>query len=355
MNNTTKTFVISVSLLAILIFVIWGLGKARLPLLLAFGIAYLIFPIIRRLETRGIHRNHAVLGVFLLSTLTSLTMAAILIPGLVADGDAFLQELPSNTARAMEKISGLGASFGFNLNLSQEGIRTFIVDHASEISAGVLKSFSQGFLIAFSDVTKWLLNVLSFFLIPLFFFYIINDYEKIQKDINSFIPPAVKPRLNHYLKLCNDVLSGYIRGQLMVALVLAFMYALGLTLVGLKFGFLIGFVSGLLVIIPYAGFTLGFTAAILMTFATNGGSGLFAGVVIVYLLNQALESFVITPRLVGEQVGLSALATMLALIIGGNLAGLVGMLVAIPTAAIMKSILADLKKEYRQLEMFKGK
>jgi predicted PurR-regulated permease PerM len=162
----------------------------------------------------------------------------------------------------------------------------------------------------------------------------------------------VRPRLNHYLTLSNRVLSGYIRGQLIVAFILGMLYSAGLMIVGLRFGLLIGIVTGFISIIPYAGFTLGFVAALMVAITHASGWGVIFGVIAVFLTVQALEGTVITPKFVGNQVGLSSLATLLALIVGGNVFGLTGIILAIPTAAVLKSILWDLKDEYQKLDIY---
>jgi len=182
----------------------------------------------------------------------------------------------------------------------------------------------------------------------------IHDYEKISKEVKSFVPKSIQPKISHYIALSNTVLSGYIRGQLMVAFALAILYAVGLSAVGLKFGALIGIASGLISIIPYAGFTLGFLTAIIMALSNYSGMDQIFGIVAVFVIVQALEGIIITPKLVGDKVGLSAFATMLVLIIGGNLFGLMGMLIAIPLAAIIKSLIGELKAEYQQLNFYKS-
>lgn len=345
MNKTAKTFLMIATLLLMLGIIILGIGDALGPLVVSLGSAYLIFPAIKKLEQKGFNRSHIVIGVFVLGLAILMVSLALVIPIFISDTNEFLRELPTNTTKAIEKVKTLAANFGCDISLSQEGIQSFIVENAKKFSGGMVKSLSQGLVLAFSGLTKWLLAILNLFLIPLFFFYVINDYEKILEGSKAFIPASMKPKLSRYFKLSNRVFSEYIRGQLMVALVLGCLYALGLSLVGLKFGVLIGIGSGLLSVIPYAGFTIGFTIAMIMGFANHDEMGLIFRVVGVFITIQALESVIITPKLVGKKVGLSAFATMLALIIGGNLAGLPSMLIAIPIAAILKSILADLKKE----------
>jgi len=135
----------------------------------------------------------------------------------------------------------------------------------------------------------------------------------------------------------------------LVALILAVLYGGGLGIIGLKFGFLIGIVSGLLNIIPYAGFAIGLLSALVMSLAYFETILTPIGVIVVFVVVQLLESFLITPKLVGNKVGLSSLSTLLALIIGGNLFGTFGILIAIPLAAMTKKIVYELKSSYNKV------
>lgn len=349
-----KSVFVVIALLSLLGVAIWGLGDALTSLLLSFALAYLVFPLVKKLETKGIGRNYAVLAVFSLIFGALIIGLALVVPRLASDASVFAKEVPQITSRAIEKLEAVSSDLGFGLDLSVEGARAFVEKHASELSGSFSEHIAEGIRSAFSGISNWLVSLLNLFLIPLFFFYLINDFEKISAEIKSFVPKSMRPRLSRYLELSNRALSGYIRGQLMVALILGCLYAIGLLLVGLKFGVVVGLVSGLVSIIPYAGLALGFSTALLIGLANYSGIELLLGIVAVFTIVQALESTVITPKLVGNKVGLSSLATMLALIIGGNLFGLAGMLVAIPVAAITKSIFIDLKKEYRQLDFFES-
>lgn len=135
-------------------------------------------------------------------------------------------------------------------------------------------------------------------------------------------------------------------------MILSILYGFGLWATGLKFGLIIGLISGMISIIPYAGFTLGFLAAIIMGVANFTGVDTLVGIIIVFAIVQVLEGFIITPKLVGDKVGLSPFVTILVLIIGGNLFGLLGMLLAIPVGAIAQALLQDLLKEYKKSNLY---
>jgi predicted PurR-regulated permease PerM len=353
MNPHLKAILIIAVPVFFLIFAIWGLGDARFPLMISFGLAYLVFPLIRKLEAKGANRQVTVFGVFALLLAVITLLLVLIVPRVISDANDFIQELPQSISRALEKVEGVALQFGYELDLSREEIKSYIVEHSSEFSGGLLKGISKGVFSAFSGITTWLISLLGFFLIPLFFFYLINDYEKLLRETKALFPQFIRPKLRHYLDLSDRVLSGYIRGQLIVALVLAGLYAVGLSVIGLKFGILIGMISGLLNVIPYVGFSVGFASALLVAVANDGGSGMFLGILLVFGIVQGLEGTIITPKLVGDKVGLSPLLAILALIIGGNVAGLAGMLIAIPIAAIAKRMLSELKQEYFKLEIYK--
>jgi predicted PurR-regulated permease PerM len=349
-----RAVLIVAAILGIFAVVIIGLGTALVPLLISFGLAYLLFPVIKKIEKLGVKRHFTVSGVFLVMSLFVFLILLIFIPGLFSDAKSFLKELPENSTKMIDKVEGIAADYGYRLDFSKEGLKTFVMEHTSDISGDMLKGLTSALKGVFTNALHWFLAILNLFLIPLFFFYVINDFEKLTRGLKSYIPPSLLPQLAHYTKLANEVLSGYIRGQLLVASILSLLYAIGLTLVGLRFGFLIGVISGMISIIPYAGFTLGFLTSIMIGLANYSGMGSLVGIVVVFVVVQSLEGTIITPKLVGNKVGLSAFATMLALIIGGNLFGLVGMLIAIPLTAVLKTILIDLKTEYQNLDVYKG-
>lgn len=335
--------------------VIVGLGSALTPLLLAFGFAYLLFPVIKKVEDWGIKRHYSVPGVFLGWTLIVILLLIAVVPGLVHDFQSLLQELPQSATTVIDRIESLASQYGYHLSINRQSINQFVLDHTSEISTTLLKGLTSAFDGLFTNALRWLLSILNIFLIPLFFFYLINDFEKITAGIQNLIPPILRPKVSSFLELTNTILSGYIRGQMLVAGILGLLYGIGLSLVGLKFGFLVGLISGILSIIPYAGFTIGFVTSIIIGLANYDGLGSFLSIILVFIVVQSLEGTVITPRLVGNKVGLSALTTMLALIIGGNLFGLIGMLIAIPTAAVLKLILIEVIKEYQSIEFLQVK
>ncbi len=356
LSNQTllRSGLIIVTLCLFLTLVFWGLGGALFPLMMSFALSYLLFPVIQRLERIGIQRSYAVIAVCLFLILIFSATIALILPGLINDTKNFFQQFPELSLKAIQNIDAVLVKLGFELDLSAEALSEFIKEHLAQFSSALIETIQAALKSSVSGVAAGLLSLLNFFLIPLFFFYVINDYEKISKEAKSYIPLPMQPKLERFLSLTNDVLSGYIRGQLLVASVLAVLYAIGLSIVGLPFGVLIGLFSGLISVIPYAGVTLGLLTALVVALANYTGMGPILGIIAVFSVVQFFEGFMITPKLVGDKVGLSSFATLLALIIGGNLLGFMGMLIAIPVAAILKTLLRELKSEYQNLQLYRG-
>lgn len=339
-----RSFWIIGSLILIFVVFLYGLGDARTPLLLSMGVSYLIFPFITWLEKKGIHRLLTLSIVFTLLISVSLILLVIALPRLSREIQNFSRELPQILEIAFVKLQSLLLQAGIHLDFDKEGALQSIRESLSGSSVSFAKGIAKAFSNTFFSLSGWILGLLNLFLIPMFFFYVISDFESIQKELKSYIPKSWKPNVQRYSAKINEILSGYIRGQITVAFLLALLYSIGLSLVGLKFGFLIGVASGLLSLIPYVGFTMGFAASVIVALIHFDGPGTLIGVGIVFMVVQTFEGFVITPKLVGDKVGLSAFVTVLALIVGGNLLGLFGMLLAIPIAAVIKYLMTDLKQ-----------
>lgn len=352
MKQTSKTFLFLLISGVLTTTLIIGLGSALLPLLISFCLAYLSFPLIIRIEKFGIQRSYSVGGVFTIIIAFLTLILALIVPNLIKDGTLFLKEFPQTSTAAIEKVEILANKLGYKLNFSNQGLKDFILNHSSEISGDLLKSGSIFLKSFFSNFIGGILFILNLFLIPLFYFHLMNKYETILKEAKSLVPISWRPKMKEYVHLSNTVLNGYIRGQILVSLILASLYGFGFLIIGLRFGLLIGIFTGLLSIIPFVGSILGFSVAMAMALANFTGIETVISVGIVFIIIQGLESLLITPKLVGDKVGLGVLSTMLSLIIGGNLFGFIGMIVAIPIAAILKTIFKDLKKEYQKLNIY---
>ncbi len=340
----------ALSLVGIVVLVAVGLGAALKPVLFAMLLAYLSFPLILKIEQKGVPRLYAIWGVFVVLKVVFVVSIYLFVPLLIEDAQRFIRELPETSERFISQAEGFAHNIGLEIDLSHQGIKSLLIENIAVLSEGVAKTTAQSVQGLFGNFSRWFSAIAGVILFPIVFFHLINHYENISREIRNFVPKRFQPILDRYLKMSNGILSGYIRGQLLVAVILSFLYGVGLWLVDLPFGLLIGIISGMMSIVPYAGFTIGFLIALITMAANFTGMGLLIGVIMVYAIVQTLESLFITPRLVGAKVGISPIAGILAIIIGGNLFGFIGVLFGIPVAAILKSIVHDLRDQYLAID-----
>jgi len=193
----------------------------------------------------------------------------------------------------------------------------------------------------------------NLFLIPIVMFYLLQEWPKILDYVEESIPRPMHDRTMKLVAEIDSVLSEFLRGQLSVMFLLALYYSVGLWLAGLRFALPVGIITGLLVFIPYVGFGTGLLLA-LMTAALQGGWSPLIGVAAVFAVGQLIESFALTPYLVGERIGLHPLAVIFALMAFGHLFGFVGMLVALPVGAALLVGLRELRSGYLSSHLYLG-
>ena len=315
-------------------FVAYFLNGALIPMVLAWVFAYLLHPLILVLSTK-VSKRVAVWTVYLLTILILGLIVFVVVPRLIFEAILFLQDLPVVLAATMAQLQ----SFILGLNIPglheihlktffQRQLTTFSFGHATGIS-GIINNLG-------SQIVRVALSIANYALFPIFFYYFLSDFERLRPFFISLIPRIWKVPVTKVLEVTTHVMSNYIRGQLMVAGLLAVLYGIGLSLVGLKYGAVIGIATGLLNVIPYFGFAVGLVSGGLIALFSGQGIVHLLLVLMVFLVVQMLESFVLTPRIVGYQVGLNPVLAMISLIVGGNSLGLFGMLIAVPFAAILK-------------------
>ncbi len=328
------------------------LGPVLTPFVISMVLAYLWDPLTDWLETKGFSRTLAVVCVFLLLFGVLITALLIVIPALTGQIKTIIHLLPQWEAwlegNVLPQISRYldididPALFEF-AELSKRLAGQW--QQAGGLLASVSASVSRSSL----ALIEFLVNL---FLIPVVTFYLLRDWDKMMDNLRTMLPRNVESVAVGLLKECDEVLGAFFKGQLMVMVALGVIYSLGLTLIGLQFAIVIGMLAGLASIIPYMGFFLGFVAAIavaLFQFDSYTGLVLVSGV---FLVGQALEGWVLTPLLLGDKIGLHPVAVIFALMAGGQLFGFVGMLIALPVAAIIMVLLRHLTMNYKASHLY---
>jgi predicted PurR-regulated permease PerM len=306
-------------------------------ILFAFLLAYLVNPLVGVMERRWRVRRALSTGFILFLAFAVLVVVLeLVVPYAAWQVEGFIDAAPDLARQGMERLQALGvirgeaplATFGDLLSLLREQLA------GKEASAA--QTLGGYLLAATSGVIGALIFLLNLFIIPVLFFFITEDLGGVRGGFLSLVPSSRRQGVQGYLAMVDRILGGFLRGQFIVALSLSAVYGLGLTLAGLRFGLVIGILTGLLSVIPYAGFALGIALAALVTLADFSGWGQIAGVTAAFAVGQALESFVLTPRIVGNKVGLTTLESLLAILVFAELGGFIGLLLAIPAGGVLK-------------------
>lgn len=310
----------------------WALGPILAPFVIAAVFAYICDPAVNWMVARRVPRAFAVLLVIIAADLALVTLALILLPMVYREGVLLVNRLPDLIEMFNAQVSPLlQARLGIDLQLDAAQFRQLVADNWSSaqdilpVLIGHLKTGGMA-LVGF---------VVNLVLIPLVMFYLLQEWPRILAELERIVPRPWLARTVRILGDIDSVMSEFLRGQLSVMLLLALFYSLGLWFAGLKFALPVGVLTGLLVFIPYVGFGGGLLLAIMAALLQGEGWPPLIGVAVVYGFGQLFESFLLTPYLVGERIGLHPLAVIFALMAFGQLFGFVGVLVALPVSAAL--------------------
>ena len=335
------------------LWLVWLLAPILSPFVFAALLGWLGDPMVDRLEARGLKRNTAVILVFSAMTLVLVIALIVLIPLLEQQIVTLVTSLPNYRDWMVgTAVPWVEHRTGLQILSWMDPGRLFqlIRDHwesAGGIAATVLGYVSRsGFALL-----GWIANIV---LLPVLTFFFLRDWDLLVERVGLLIPRDQYDTVARLTRESDAVLGGFLRGQLLVMLILGVLYAVGLSAVGLNLGILIGLIAGLLTFVPYLGpasiVVLGGTAALVQF----GDWQHLAGVAVVFTVGQIIESYWLTPKLVGDRIGLHPVAVIFAVMAGGSLFGFLGMLLALPVAAVVNVLLRYAQERYRQSRLYAG-
>jgi predicted PurR-regulated permease PerM len=328
--------------IAITGWLLWLLAPVLTPFVASALLAYISDPLADRLQRLGLPRTVAVVTVFILIFVGLGLVVLLVVPLIQTQVTALLEALPGIISQIeqvwLPKISGLldveaGEEIGFGPFLARYS------DMAGSWGATVLMSLSRsgGALAA---------AVISLFLIPILTFYLLRDWDALLQKVSAIIPSAQRATIVSLAQQTDDVLSAFLHGQILVMLALSVMYGVGLSLVGLEFAIAIGVVAGLVSFVPYLGFVFGIALAGLTVSLEPDPLLRLLGVVATFSFAQFVEGSVLTPKLVGDRIGLHPVMVIFAVAAGGQLFGFFGILLALPVAAVLSVMVRFAYKRY---------
>jgi predicted PurR-regulated permease PerM len=343
----------AIAVVAIFIYLLNAASSVFMPLLVAFILAYALEPVVAKLVAWRVSRVPAIAIVLTCTVLAAiLAVLALYIP-LQNEFQNVRTSLPGYAVNFYELMPPrlktiLAIETPEKLNMQLD----VALDKLQGISFSILKETLLVLQKAFSSTISFIIGVIGYFITPVYLFYFLKDMPAIREKLVNLVPCRHRPHFENKLSEIDDLLSGFIRGQLSVCAILAVLYSIGLYLIGIDLAIVIGTFAGLAFIIPYAGTIIGIILSVLM--ALLKFHDLLHPLLCIawFGLVQALEGAIITPKIVGDKVGIHPVVAILALFIGGQFWGVFGMLLAVPVAAILKVFLTSLVSLYRETPFF---
>ena len=343
-NDQAKYWSIAI---AVIMALLWLLGDVILPFILGGAIAYCLDPIADRLERLGLSRVASVAVITLVTILTFILLFLLVIPTLVQQTAQLIEIAPALFNRLQTALTDrfpdlMDESSAIHQQLITVG--ETIQSKGGELINGVLSS------------ALGLINVLILLVVvPVVAFYLLLDWDNMTAKIDEMLPRDHAPVLRQLAAQVDSTLASFIRGQGTVCLVLGTYYAITLMFAGLNFGLVVGFIAGLISFIPYIGALIGGILAIGLALFQFWGDWFSIGVIgVIFVVGQFLEGNILTPKLVGGSIGLHPVWLLLALSVFGSLFGFVGMLVAVPVAAMIGVFARYGIEQYKDSVLYRG-
>ncbi|MEW6364039.1 MAG: AI-2E family transporter [Acidobacteriota bacterium] len=349
-----RRWVIFIGVVASLYLLFYLMRSVAIPLLISSILAYLLDPVVEFLSKHRVPRSVSVLSMMLLAALIVVAFLMILIPAVVSQVRAVAHDFPEYTSTIMKYVEPYYA----RIERTYPGAIGKAVDKAVETARAnapqMLKPLLSFITHAFSSLMGFILSLLNVILIPVLTYFLLKDLKTIRKNVRELIPLRHRDQVVWYVRECDRVLGAFVRGQLTVCTILFFMYAVGLSLLRVPMSFFWALLGGYGNLIPYVGTFTSAAGSMLFSFMQDHSLKKMLLTGGVFVLAQTLEGTVISPRIVGGSVGVNPIIVMLAVIVGGNLFGLLGMLLAVPTVAVVSVFLKAGHQKYVSSDFYKG-
>lgn len=348
--------------LATVLFLLWLFNAILLPFVVAVVFGYLLDPLVDKVERLRIGRAGATTVILLGAVLILIVAAVFFVPMLLRQVAAFIKALPDLVKKAQDLVGVVSeqvthgwightlTKFGFNDN----GMTEIRNSASNLVNKGVayFVTFANGLL----SRGAALLDLFSLIIItPVVTFYVLLDWRRMLATIDGLVPPRNRSTVRALSSEIDDALAGFMRGQMLVCLFLAAWYGIGLSIIDLNFGLLIGIVGGVLSFVPYIGSLFVLVLALLIAVVQGWPSWhLPVTALSIVLVGQFLEGNVLSPKLVGDKVGLHPVWIIFALLGFGSVFGFTGLLVAVPVASAIGVLLRFATRRYRESPIFSG-
>ena len=333
---------------------LWLLGPVITPFAVASVLAYALTPLVDRIDAMWGGRMPRAIAVILVELLFLMAVAGIVlmtVPILAKEIPLMRDQLPLLVDKLDTVLAPWLAQYGIHVALDLASLKALVLKYLNSNYEDAFYSLLASLKLGGSVAVTIVFNVV---LIPVALFYLLMDWDRFVSKVLELVPPGARPRVDSFTHEADMVLGQYLRGQLLVMLIMACFYSIGLALFGLDLALPIGFFTGLAMFIPYLGFGIGLVLALLAGALQFASAKALLMVAIVYGSGQVIEGFYVTPRFVGERIGLHPLAVIFALLAFAQLFGFVGVLVALPASAVLLVAMRRVRLSYLASKLYQS-
>ncbi len=343
-----KQTVIWVSIGIMLIVLLLLLGPILTPFIAGAILAYALNPGVDWLRSIRIGpfrltRTLAVLIVMAILFSLFTALGLVIVPMLLGEWPLLYEQIPSFAVKLSESIRPFFLEFGIDLPVDTASFKRLLTEHFMSQNDDLWKSILASAKLGGATVLTWAWNLI---LIPVVLFYLLKDWHLVTRKLRDSIPRKWVHQTIGFCKEVNVMLAQYLRGQLSVMLILAVYYSIALSLAGYNVAIPVGIISGMLAFVPYIGITIGLSLAIIATMIQFSGVQAWIVLAVIYGFGHSFDAFLMTPTLVGKRIQLHPLIVIFALLAFGQLFGFVGVLIALPSSAILSVAFKHLRHHY---------
>lgn len=339
--------------------VVLYLTRSVISIVLASAaVAYLVDPVVSRLQRRGYKRDVAIFLIGLLGVAGIVLAGLIVIPGFAGQFADLSQNITPYLATISERLGPILArieeTFKVDVPVDVNELSRLAPDYVKKMSPD-MRAGIQAFVAGIAG-GGWavILSSVSVSLMPVFTFYLLRDWPEIVASVDDLVPAAHRPLVRRLAEDIDGRIGAFIRGQIFVAFILGCVYTVGLLISGIDLAFTMGIVSGVLFLLPYLGPVIALSMSVVLALVKFGLSWHVAAVIATYGLGQVLENTFLTPMLIGDRVGLHPMVVIVALIVGGNLLGVWGLILALPVTASLAVVVTEILLRYRGSRTYRG-
>ncbi len=340
---------------ALLLLALYFLGGTLIPFVVAFILAYLLDPFVTALVRLRIPRTVAILLLFAGVVVVMILFAALLLPVIQAQAADLIESLPEYGKKIeTELIPFLERTFRIRLPATPREWARELYERLRLIPPQLFPGAAALVQWMFQNVATLVVTLVKIAIIPIVAFYLLKDFDRIKPHLLEYIPPGRRPDVVPVLRDMDRVFAGFFRGQFVLALALAVLYGVGLWIAGLNGAVVLGLITGFGNFIPYVGFVVGITLSLVVALAQFHDLWHVGAVLVIYGIGQVIEQMLLAPKILGGRVGLHPVAVILAILLGGNLFGFIGVVLAVPIAGMIRVLIRRSLERWKASEAYRA-